>query len=461
MAFSMGMPASGSGFGFGSTTTANTNTTSSAAAPTSLFSFGNTATNTSTSTSASGSPSLRRSLSNPGTTPLFGTALGGANANSSRPRASAITSGTSIAQPSSTSTNPPGSFFGTTTTSQPATTTNVFGTSTTGQGSLFGSNPASQPATSSTSLFGSTTSTAANNPTLTSTAPAFGSTSTGLFGRPTTTSATTPAAGLAFSQNTNGSNTLTPGTQPGAAPIWDQIMQVKEAWNPNSPLCQFKHYFYNLVDPTQIHLYTCPPDHDPALWAQAQQDNPDPTCLVPALAVGFGDLQKRAEQQKHEAELHTAKLEEISAKLSQLNNKHTLENLAKLVEFKRRNQEQSYRILKLMKMMQIVRYSGQTLRPEEEMIRVRLERIMNELVKPGQLQRKTQDLWAQAQSLLVQRQRLHHTPLGTVRYEVTSNEDLEKCVNILDNYQAGLSQLTSVMQQDLQDVQKQLANTTT
>ncbi|KAJ1953310.1 hypothetical protein IWQ62_006022, partial [Dispira parvispora] len=193
----------------------------------------------------------------------------------------------------------------------------------------------------------------------------------------------------------------------------------------------------------------------------AQQDNPDPTCLVPALAVGFGDLQKRAEQQKHEAALHQAKLEEISDKLSKLNRQHALDNHGRLIEFKRRNKEQSFRILRLMKMMQIVRYRGQTLRGEEEMIRVRLERMTQELDKPGQLQRKAQDLWAQAQNLMVQRLRLHRTPLGTVRYEVTSNEEFEKCVNILDNYQAGLSQLTSVMQQDLQEVQKQLGNNTT
>ncbi|KAJ1948191.1 hypothetical protein IWQ62_006930, partial [Dispira parvispora] len=269
MAFTLGAPASGAGFGFGSTTTANTTST---AAPTSTFSFGNTATNASASTT--GSPSLRRTLSNPGTTPLFGTALGGADTNTSRPRASAITTGINTAQPPGTTINPPGSLFGTSA-AQPSTTINTAGAGTTGQGGLFASNPAPQP--TSSSLFSTAAGTASSNPTLTSTATPFGTSSTNLFNQPTTTTAATPAAGLAFSQNVSGGSTLALGTQPGTDPIWDQIMQVKEAWNPNSPLCQFKHYFYNLVDPTQIHLYNCPPDHDPALWAQAQQDNPDPT----------------------------------------------------------------------------------------------------------------------------------------------------------------------------------------
>ncbi|RKP36716.1 nucleoporin complex subunit 54-domain-containing protein [Dimargaris cristalligena] len=238
---------------------------------------------------------------------------------------------------------------------------------------------------------------------------------------------------------------------------WDQIQLVIESWNPHSPLCQFRHYFYNLVDPAQVGLYTCPPDHDPALWEQAQLENPDPTCLVPALAVGFEDLRKRMDQQETEATAHITKLDEISEKLTQLRHLHQVETLARLAEFRRRNQEHAYRIQRLVKMVQVLRFRGQTLRPEEEVVRVRLEAMLNELTRPGQLQRRSQDLWTQTQTGLAQRRgqgnggRVCATQHGNIRYEVASDVDLETCVNLLDNYQAGLTQFTGIVQQHLVD----------
>ncbi|KAJ1951991.1 hypothetical protein GGI12_006356, partial [Dipsacomyces acuminosporus] len=74
-------------------------------------------------------------------------------------------------------------------------------------------------------------------------------------------------------------------------------MFIKDCWDPASPNYQFRHYFYNVIEPGQAHLYQCPQGHDPALWQQAQSDNPDPTTLVPVLANGFDDLRKRVDSQ--------------------------------------------------------------------------------------------------------------------------------------------------------------------
>ncbi|KAI8320923.1 hypothetical protein GQ54DRAFT_237333, partial [Martensiomyces pterosporus] len=79
-----------------------------------------------------------------------------------------------------------------------------------------------------------------------------------------------------------------PQQQPSEADeLSKQIMFIKDCWDPASPNYQFRHYFYNVTDPGQAHLYQCPPGHDPVLWQQAQSDNPDPSTLVPVLANGF------------------------------------------------------------------------------------------------------------------------------------------------------------------------------
>ncbi|KAJ1972358.1 hypothetical protein H4R34_005434 [Dimargaris verticillata] len=110
-----------------------------------------------------------------------------------------------------------------------------------------------------------------------------------------------------------------------------------------------------------------------------------------------------------------------------------------------------------MKLLQVLRYRGQTLRPEEEMMRVRLGALLNKMVKPGQLQlqRRAQDLWAQFQNLLLlqKSRQVYSTPFGHICYEVTNPADLENCINLLDNYQVGLARMTTLMQKDLADTQ--------
>jgi hypothetical protein len=70
-----------------------------------------------------------------------------------------------------------------------------------------------------------------------------------------------------------------------------------------------KHYFYNLVDPAQVNLYGRPPNAtNEALWQKAVRENPDRSCLVPVVAIGFDDLRQRVEAQSQQAASHHEKL---------------------------------------------------------------------------------------------------------------------------------------------------------
>ncbi|KAF8152944.1 hypothetical protein B0H34DRAFT_637636, partial [Crassisporium funariophilum] len=70
--------------------------------------------------------------------------------------------------------------------------------------------------------------------------------------------------------------------------ITQGVEGVYNAWNPASRDCRFQYYFYNLVDPKQVGMYGRPLNAtNDALWEKAVRENPDPSCLVPALALGF------------------------------------------------------------------------------------------------------------------------------------------------------------------------------
>ncbi len=107
---------------------------------------------------------------------------------------------------------------------------------------------------------------------------------------------------------------MAPSPQQDAQTQFWQLAQriegMTHAWNPNSPQCRFQvsfccvkcshgcgadkpwqHYFYNLVDPSQVHLYGRPPNaYNEALWQKAVRENPDPSwCVTVLCSVSFAD----------------------------------------------------------------------------------------------------------------------------------------------------------------------------
>ncbi|KAJ1558846.1 hypothetical protein HK096_002259 [Nowakowskiella sp. JEL0078] len=326
--------------------------------------------------------------------------------------------GTTTSQPLFGATSQPTTGFFGTATSQPST--GLFGTTTTQPqaGGLFGTTT-TQPQTGG--LFGTTT-------TQPQTGGLFGTTTTqpqtgGLFGGSTTTPglfggpANSTAAKSAFSfgpaTTANGSlfgnpaqptaNTQVGGLFPGQANTQPHIVQLMEQikmnWNPESPYCHFRHYFYNMVHPNEAKYYVKPQNHDETLWLQAMNDNPDPSCMVPALAIGFGDIKKRMEQQEAFNLAHKAKLQEIRERLDKIERDRHLETAMKLKEFQRRHMQLAARVLLLMKKIQILRNLGYSIRAEEESLRVRLEAMSLQLKKPSQFRGRISELVAQVQML--------------------------------------------------------------
>jgi nuclear pore complex protein Nup54 len=69
--------------------------------------------------------------------------------------------------------------------------------------------------------------------------------------------------------------------------------------------------------------------------------------MVPALAIGFDDVQKRLDQQHRLSEAHSAKLAEIQEILKKIQLKDMLETATKLAEYKRKHMEAAQRVIKV------------------------------------------------------------------------------------------------------------------
>ncbi|KAI9355367.1 nucleoporin complex subunit 54-domain-containing protein [Zopfochytrium polystomum] len=357
--------------------------------------------------------------------------------------------------------------------------------------SPFGGATVGQPATAAAPFgFGASATSSANNTGFGSskTATGFGGISTGLsgfgaqgstpFGAATASSTTgfgaAPTLGGGFGSqpagfgagSTFGQTPSLAGTSFGGfgnvtgqqmAPrlptVVDRMKEIYGYWDPESPSCQFKHYFYNMVHTNEVQFYRCPPNQDPALFQQALQNNPDPTCMVPVLAVGFEDLKKRVNQQITTSQIHGTKLDELCAVLEKIEKKHYLETTSKLDEYKRRHVELSHRVLKIMKYVEILRNKGYSIRAEEEALRGRLEAMDQQLKKPAHFRGRTQELQATLRTLRESRKAGQNTLSGgSPDSDVIDEEQLRLMREALMTAQEGLKNVSAVIDEDSRDL---------
>ncbi|KAF9158203.1 hypothetical protein DFQ26_007880 [Actinomortierella ambigua] len=232
-------------------------------------------------------------------------------------------------------------------------------------------------------------------------------------------------------------------------PVWQNIENIKNAWDPTHPNCEFKFYFYNFVHPDEAKLYTASPNEDRYEWHQAMMASPDPNCMVPVLAVGFGDLKKRMESQDEMTLMQKQKLQEIERRMDELTKHHLIQTASRVREFKRRHIQLSQRVLTLMKRVQIMKNRGVPIKEEEEQLRVRLENALEQLKNPAYFRGKITELWAQVQ-ILKDSKRLHQ---ASDSFSITDETQLEGITKFLEDQQNGLQHITAVLEQDMEDIE--------
>ncbi|KAJ1857897.1 Nucleoporin nup57 [Coemansia sp. RSA 638] len=340
-----------------------------------------------------------------------------------------------------------GGMFGSAATSQPAQTTSLFGSAATPQPaqstSLFGNAATSQPA-QTTSLFG---------------APATNTAGSGLFGGQQQQQPQTMFGGQQQQQPQVQAQAQ---SQPPQAlseidELSKQLLLIKECWDPASPNYQFRHYFYNVVEPGQAQLYQCPPGQDAVLWQQAVSDNPDPSTLVPVLASGFDDLRKRVDSQSLQMQTYQERTAEVSEKLGKILQKHHSETTVRLAECRRRQADLSQRLLEFIKLLQMLRLRGQLLHPEEELFRARVEHLEKEMTRSGSLKQRLAEIQDHVYRLQAnarrRRELLGHSSGGySDGYEVADETQLESVIKVLDDKQRGLAHMTQVISQGTESI---------
>lgn len=473
-------PTSGSTQPTGGSLFGNVGTQQQQQQPTSGSLFGNVPTTTA-APQAGGGLFGGTATQQPAGGPMFGGTTGSlfGNTNAQQPAGGSLFSGTTTPGGASGSTTAPQQpatgLFGSTMATSAQAAGGSFG-STTGTNPLFGNkSPASifgsqaAPATFTTtattpSLFGQSATSLPGQFQAKPSGTLFGSTAqptrTGsLFG----SSLAPPTASTSSLLGSRSSPTAVPQQQSDPqsqfAGLTQKIDAIAEAWNPNSPQCRFQHYFYNLVDPNQASLYGRPPNAtNESLWQRAVRDNPDPTCLVPVLALGFDALHMRVEAQTQQAAAQQEKLRELEKRLASLKAVHNDNNMARIQRAVSQNTQISHRLLKLIQHLHLLipAVRSSTIRPEEEALRVALEEIEEEVRRPGgtsKMRGKINELWALVGAVNAARERGQKVGVdGPTEWTVVDEEGLKQIAQILADQHAGLEHLTKVLQRDLKDL---------
>ncbi|KAI9310139.1 nucleoporin complex subunit 54-domain-containing protein [Dichotomocladium elegans] len=235
--------------------------------------------------------------------------------------------------------------------------------------------------------------------------------------------------------------------------IWQSLALLRSWWDPNSPYCRFKYYFYNVVKPQEVHLYQKPPNHDKKAWDEAQKKNPDPSCLVPTLAVGLEDVRKRMDAQEQQASAHVATLKNIEAKINKMKGIDAQSTLKKLEDYKRRHMELSQRVIQVMKAAQILQHKGRPLTEDEEKMRAMLENIQDQLLRSEQFRGKLSQLWAQLQ-LIKESGRKYGNLDDVVGWSSIGEDKMCTISQALNEQQSGMEHTIGILERDSLEVDK-------
>lgn len=188
-----------------------------------------------------------------------------------------------------------------------------------------------------------------------------------------------------------------------------------------------------------------------SLWTQVQNDNPDPSRMVPVLANGFGDLHARSRWEDDVIRAHTDKLSELHEKTSKLLRDLDIDLTAKLIAAQQRHQSLSLRLLKIMKGMEVLRRSGTKLSASESQaltkLKASLAKMSNGPLESGSLHNLTFQLDSLLESGRLDAFR------SAKAIQPANDESSTALHSLLQDQQDGIKSVVDSLQKDSSDLQ--------
>ncbi|RCI12598.1 hypothetical protein L249_0818 [Ophiocordyceps polyrhachis-furcata BCC 54312] len=175
-------------------------------------------------------------------------------------------------------------------------------------------------------------------------------------------------------------------------PILDQIKLVTDKWDPASPNCVFKHYFYNKVDEAHVPFYKPQPYEDPREWEEALQNKPAPS-FMPVVCSGYTGVADRLRTQTRAISDFNTRLHQVNAGLDALLQRHELETEVRALAARRRQTAIAGRCLALAARLQVLRNRGYALSSDEDDLKNRLQNLEREVQDPAMGARE-EELWS-------------------------------------------------------------------
>jgi len=185
------------------------------------------------------------------------------------------------------------------------------------------------------------------------------------------------------------------------------------------------------------------------MWQQAQERNPDSSCMVPVLASDFPALRNRMKAQEEQRENQLKALKSYQEYIQKLNQKHTISTTVIIEEFHRKQLELMNRLVQLMIRLELHRSRGQSLTRDEEQFRMQLENVQKELNQPNQYKA----LLNEVNSLV--RMQEDNPPIS---YPDLQEEDLKNFQQVLSTQAQGIQVLMESLKKNIEDVNIMIAD---
>lgn len=258
--------------------------------------------------------------------------------------------------------------------------------------------------------------------------------------------------------------------------INDQLIKIKEQWDPNSAKCALKTHLYNKLNDQEINVLLSqqrPSNESPEDWDNAMSKRPSPH-HYPIKVTSFTDVAQRIETQLDHVAKSRILLNGINEKQSSLSSKHDLDNTTRILKAKARHVKLLRRLLRLATVLAILKLKGYPLLPEEEELSKQFDLLNQKLNDPNGslgklndvfarlaiLKERSEDLSYQFDSSLNSMNNVHGNNIepnnekDIIDDGKNNDEVINKLSKLLLKQQVGLNHLNDVLEKDLESVNK-------